>query len=278
MKIRAFITHKLAESYADCQDAFTIDSNTKSIAVSDGMSQSIFPHYWAQLLTDTFVHDKSCCCTDEQIATLQGKWQEYVNDYLEKEKASGNNPWMLENCMVSRYGAGATFCGIRLHNGHLEGLVLGDTSLLILSPDNKVEDFCKTPNDKFDNHPDFYDSFNKGKGTPLPINKRLNVGEKLLIVSDPIGELLYKRKIENKESEIIELLLKVMTHDEFCQLTETLRKREGMHNDDTTLVIIENDGEEDFRIEHQDSIKELISNESSQENLSEETEISLHTE
>ena len=43
MKIRAFITHKLREHYSECQDRFCINSDNHAIAVSDGMSQSVFP-------------------------------------------------------------------------------------------------------------------------------------------------------------------------------------------------------------------------------------------
>lgn len=47
MKIRAFITHKLSEHYSECQDRFCINRDNHAIAVSDGMSQSVFPDYWA---------------------------------------------------------------------------------------------------------------------------------------------------------------------------------------------------------------------------------------
>ena len=44
MKIRAFITHKKTEHFQDCQDRFCVNADTKSAAVSDGMSQSILGH------------------------------------------------------------------------------------------------------------------------------------------------------------------------------------------------------------------------------------------
>ena len=50
MDIRAFITHKKAETFSDCQDRFSINSDTKSVAVSDGMSQSFFQKIWAEIL------------------------------------------------------------------------------------------------------------------------------------------------------------------------------------------------------------------------------------
>ena len=56
MDIRAFITHKEAETFSDCQDRFSINSDTKSVAVSAGMSQSFSPNIWAEHLVDAFVN------------------------------------------------------------------------------------------------------------------------------------------------------------------------------------------------------------------------------
>lgn len=50
MEIRAFITHKKAESFSDCQDRFSINPDTKSVAVSDGMSQSFFKRFGRRFL------------------------------------------------------------------------------------------------------------------------------------------------------------------------------------------------------------------------------------
>ena len=58
MKIRAFITHKIKEEFADCQDRFSINPDTKSIAVSDGMGSTWQQKIWAQLLVETFTNSK----------------------------------------------------------------------------------------------------------------------------------------------------------------------------------------------------------------------------
>lgn len=258
MNIRAFITHKEAERYEDCQDAFTINCETKSIAVSDGMSQSIFPQYWAESLSDAFTRDESWNCTNEQIASLQQKWQMKANSYLKEEKEKGKNPWMLENCLNQKKGAGATFCGIRLFGDQFRGRVLGDTCLFVVSADNKIIEFYKTPKGDFDNHPDYFDSFGIGKGVSEPIDGSYIQGQKLMVVTDPIGELLYHKKQQGKEEEIISQILFINTHEEYCRMIDYLRKSEGMHNDDSTLVIVENDGEKDFNVIYKDDIRKLI--------------------
>lgn len=55
MKVKAFITHKKAEKYSDCQDSFAVNGENKAIAVSDGISQTIFSGIWSEILTDAFV-------------------------------------------------------------------------------------------------------------------------------------------------------------------------------------------------------------------------------
>ena len=141
MKVRAYITHKLEESNADCQDYFRLNSGKKKIAISDGVSQSIFSAKWAELLvkeyTDTDVDDIS-----ESIPKLQKKWQAYARQQLTELESIGQSTWMLENCLMESQGAGATFCGVHFDkDGSWDGYVLGDSCLLEVSNKNKILNF-----------------------------------------------------------------------------------------------------------------------------------------
>lgn len=258
MKIRAYITHKIKERDEDCQDAYSINEDNKSIAVSDGMSQSIFSGLWAKLITKSFADGLSWNGSEQQIHEVSETWQQEVNAKLQEEKEKGEDPWMLENLIKERKGAGATLCGIRFNGEEWKGIVLGDTSLVEINSEDEIERIQKTPDPEgeFDNHPDYFDSYEKGKGKPKEIKGRLKVKDKLLIVSDPIGELLFKKKQEGNASGIIRDFLKIDSHEAFCALVDDLRNTEKMHNDDSTIVIIENDdGSDKFQIIHQDDIK-----------------------
>ena len=70
MKIKAFITHKEAELFADCQDRFGINQDTKSISVSDGMGSTWQQKIWAQILVDTFINSTEWQPTIESIKPL----------------------------------------------------------------------------------------------------------------------------------------------------------------------------------------------------------------
>ena len=89
----------------------------------------------------------------------------------------------------------------------------------------------------------------------------LRKGDVLFVVSDPFSEL-FQKSLENKtEKQIIEKLLAVENQEDFCLLVGALRADYGMHNDDSTLVIVEYDGTKDFNIEQIAILDELIENE-----------------
>ena len=58
MRARGFVVPKACEQSSDCQDRFSINAETGSAAVCDGMSQSFFPKYWAEILAARYVADK----------------------------------------------------------------------------------------------------------------------------------------------------------------------------------------------------------------------------
>lgn len=257
MKIKAFIEHKLAEHYSDCQDFFYINAEERAVAVSDGMSQSIFPDLWAEELTTKFAKNKQWNASKEQIRASQDEWKKHVENFVKRKECEGKDPWMLKNSLIEKRGAGATFCGIRFNGKEWNGIVLGDTSLIEVGTDNRISNFCTTNQDGFGNHPDYFDSMTCGKGEPKKISGKLKKNCKLLIVTDPIAEFLWLMSKEGKEADYISQLLTLNSHDDFCVLVERWRKDEHMHNDDSTLVCIESNKKDKFEIIVQDSLKEL---------------------
>ena len=250
MKIRGYITHKLAEKDSDCQDYFRINSERKRVAISDGISQSIFPSEWAQLLVKFYVDNDVKDITDS-IQKLQCEWQQYAQNQLKQLEAEGLPTWLLENSLAERQGAGATFCGIEfVDNNKWEGQILGDSCLITVGADNSIIEICKSQEGEFGNHPEYFDSFDDGRGEIKCQDGILESSQKLLMVSDPFAELLYLKKKENKEKLYVEKLLQIQFYDDFLLLVDDWRKNENMHNDDSTLVIIEEDGVSDFSIDN----------------------------
>ena len=267
MDIRAFITHKKAEHFADCQDRFSISSDTKSVAIADGMSQSYQQKIWAKLLVDAYAQQIEWVPSLESVRKIAPQWRENVVQFIQKLKDNNAQQYLIimnENALASQKSAGATFVGIRFKGFEWTGDVLGD-SCLIEFVDNKITNiYTSQQGDDFDNHPDYFDSdpLKSGKGEPRQFDGTLDNSTILLMVSDPFSDFLNEKKKQGNEDEYVKALLSIGSHQEFEDLVANWRDNEGMHNDDSTLIIIKNDGSEDFHIHYEDNIDEMIQQES----------------
>ena len=276
MKVKAFITHKLAETFSDCQDRFSFNPDTKSIAVSDGMGSTWQQKIWAQLLVDAFTDSTDWFPTRETIKPLCISWRNKVIDYIEqlkKRPRTGHQQreikmldaliYRNERGLALGYSAGATFVGIRFEKNQWQGSVLGD-SCLIEWDGSKAKFHTSQDVEAFDSYPDYFDSdeTKEGKGTPKDISGILDNGNHLLLVSDPFSDFLLEHNKRGDIPEYINQLLKLNSHDDFEALVDEWRKK-GMHNDDTTLVVVEPDNSDDFSIDTNslDNINKLIDEE-----------------
>lgn len=264
MKIRAFITHKKAESFRDCQDRFSINRDTKSVAVSDGMSQSIFQKIWAELLVNEYTgntawHPHTFSDNQDAVKELCRKWRSQVNDLI-GAMPENNVRYRSERSLAEGRSAGATLVGVRFAGNKWNGDVLGDSCLLVVENNEIICFITSQDGDTFDNHPDYYDSHfeKKGRGKAIAIEGELRNGQTILLVSDPFSDFLKEHQLQHDEAAYIRELLQVDSHDAFEDLVRKWRDEYGMHNDDSTLIVIEPDGSEDFNIQARDDINQLI--------------------
>lgn len=261
MKIRAFITHKKCEKYADCQDRFFISRDKKSIAVSDGMSQSFFPDIWAELLSKHYAENS--LFTEKDIDMLAERWRGRVKEYIDKHRGEPDFSWRTESSFDEGRTAGATVCGVTFtDSGHWRGCVLGDSCIIKIKKNGTLQIYTSQQK-PFDCYPDYYDSkgFKFGKGKIASFDGELEKGSVLLLVSDPFAEF-----IDNHKDDFMGYLKQIMSlenHNDFCKLVERWRE-EGMHNDDSTLCVIEPGDSSEFKVEHEDNINVLIAKEGRQ--------------
>lgn len=264
MVIRAFITHKQAELFADCQDRFGVNPDTKSIAVSDGMGATWQQKIWAQLLVDTYISSPDWHPSKESIQHLCQAWRVKVTEFIQNLKdinAPINIIYRSERCLAEGRSAGATFVGIRFDENKWHGEVLGD-SCLIEWDGNEAKFNTSQDTDAFDSYPDYFDSDSskEGKGIPKPIAGTIKDGTILFLVSDPFSEFLLEHSKQGDIAKYIQSLLSLTSHDDFEALVDVWRK-EGMHNDDTTLVIVESDNSDALTIIHKDDIVKMVEEE-----------------
>ncbi len=262
MVIKAFIYHKRAEKYSDCQDCFGISSQNNRIAISDGMSQSIFPQWWAKILVDDYLENGHI---PQDIIPLQEKWQGMLIDEIQRraEESITNpkrDPWRLKNLLAEKSGAGATLCGLTLDGNEWTCECLGDSCVITINHDYTLNIYTSQVGE-FGNHPDYFDSFRIGRGEP--IRKNINRDVKcILMVTDPFAELF---QINENNEEFIksryEELLSLTNHESYSELVEKWRDEFGMHNDDSTLVLITDCVDRKFEIAYADCLDQLCQDE-----------------
>lgn len=262
MEIKAFITHKLDERYADCADSFAVNSDCKRIAVSDGVSQSFSPQDWSKLLVSAFA-DKAYTPkeSDAMLVNLQKMWHKIVLHNLKKLEEAGEVTWMMENCIEDKESAGATFCGVELQGDTFHLWVLGDSALVTVSPEFEYK-LYSTQDGEFDNRPDFLDSYGAHVGDFREYDiPKANLAY-ILLVTDPFSDLLHQCENNSTAKKILEKLINVQTHDEFCVVVDELRTDHSMHNDDSTFVSIKIDDCNEFNILNSTDIDSLMKQES----------------
>jgi hypothetical protein len=271
MIIRAFITHKKAEKYADCQDRFGVNIGTKSISVSDGMSQSWQQKIWAQLLVDTYTDSCEWLPSHDNIRQLCNLWRDKVIAYIKQLKQQSRENltqkeinildaliYRNERNLAEGRSAGATFVGVRFNKLNWSGLVLGDSCLIEWDGQKAIFHTSQLV-DSFDNRPDYFDSnpLSEGKGIPKNIRGSLSEKSVLLLVSDPFSDFLLEHNKQGDISNYIHSLLNIASHDDFETIVEDWRNN-GMHNDDATLVVVQDDNSEDLKIQTKDDINNFI--------------------
>ena len=254
MDIKAFIYHKRAEKYSDCQDCFGLNTQNNRIAVSDGMSQSIFPQWWAKILVDAFLETGKI--PYDNILPYQIQWQDRVRDEIAKQEAEGKNPWLLRDMFAERSGAGATICGFEWDNNGWTCQCLGDSCLIKIKEDYTIE-IITSQKGNFDSHPDYLDSFTEGRGEPVTVSGDFNL-KAILLVTDPFAELF---QIHQNDSEFISKRLNeicnLSEHESFISLVENWRNSFNLHNDDSTLIIITDLKQRPVNVAHEDGIEDL---------------------
>ncbi len=262
MILKAYIYHKRAERYSDCQDCFGINFQDNRIAVADGMSQSIYPQWWAKILVNYYLENGHI---PQNIIPLQEKWQlMLLSEIQRREKEAITNPkrdpWRLKNFFAEKSGAGATLCGLTLGNDMWTCECLGDSCVIVINHDYTLN-FYTSQVGEFGNHPDYFDSFGKGRG--IPIRKHFSRDVKaILIVTDPFAEVFQFN--ENNIAFIkarLEELTQLTTHESFTKLVERWRDEFGMHNDDSTLILISDCSNDNLEIAHTDDLERLLQDE-----------------
>jgi hypothetical protein len=255
---------KIKEKYSDCQDSYSLSTESTRVAISDGATQSFYSGLWSQILCDLYCswpNPISHSQWNEWNEFARAQWIDEVNIKLGELKESGKPSWIeCLNGIKLKKDAFATFIGISLDDLYLHGICIGDSCAILVritKEDPTKEACCEAPSiirifpglwqHSFDSRTTGLSSYNSDFHhlpeffrIPIPVEKN---DYRILLMTDALAH--YVIDMEGKGLSILSSLLSLSTQEEFAQYIDISREA-GLANDDTTLVVVEISDTADF--------------------------------
>lgn len=260
-RVTVFKTAKAGSRYEECEDALTVlprqepqsDVVEPLVAVvCDGASESMLARDWARLLArsvaDEVLRDPSLLADGAGFSqatkpSVDG-WGPWLEDYLATREADGNPvQWYHRDGLAK--GAFATVLAVAAVPGdecwHWSAAALGDTCLFQVRDDTLIAAFPVSEAAGFGLTPDLLGSRNHD--TEL-IAARAQVargiwqeGDDVYLVTDAVAAwCLTLREANRMPWPVLESLSADGDAEAFQAWVDSARARDGMRNDDTTLV------------------------------------------
>ncbi len=228
---------KRGNSEDEYEDAWAADPAAGRFAVGDGASESSFAGRWAQLLTEAFL-------AAPRPQDLPG-WLEGPRRRWSAEVMGLELPWFAE--MKREQGAFATLLGLGVlrptadRPGKWRAVAVGDSCLVRVRRGRRVQSFPIRKAVDFGNQPRLIGS----RGGPLPPPEHASgsflAGDRLFLMTDALAQwFLHTHERGGRPWEAVASVLSAKQPDEaFAGWIEELRDRDGMRNDDVTLLSLE---------------------------------------
>jgi hypothetical protein len=255
LRWQAFHTHKRGNAADEYEDAFAGNPTKGRFAVADGASESSFVATWAKLLAEGFV------------AAGRRPWREldWLGPARQRWAADVDPrplPWYAEE--KREQGAYATFLGIAFsktrrgasgrarprgawqrEGGIWCALAVGDSCLCRLRAGKLRQSFPLKQSSDFGNHPALLGSRGWPADTPPQGIRRARgkwrSGDRFLLLTDALAEWMLRRTEQNQQpaDDIDPLLGQFGAQDVFAAWVAERRDRQGLRNDDVTLLVVD---------------------------------------
>ncbi len=239
---KAFSLPKRGHTTAEYEDAFAGSPENGRFAVADGASESSFAGLWAKLLVEGFVHPGPR--TDGEKNWLELPQKRWAADVDPRSLA-----WFAEEKRAQ--GAFATFLGVSItrseksSGGRWRALAVGDSCLFHISKDQLVKSFPATSAGEFGNQPDLLCSRPMSDEVLARRQKlergKWHAGDRFFLMTDALAHwFLCRHKAAGKPWQVLAQKLAAPAPDAaLTALIDELRAKEGMRNDDVTLLTID---------------------------------------
>ena len=245
MQINSFITHKRGANVNSIQDSIAMDVEKGRFALSDGVSDSVLPEIWADILTHAYIsvddirqfppeglQELFLSQKDTYVSTLD-KEQRYIQKLIEKH-------WQT---------AAATFVGIELCEDVLSWQVIGVSCLFIMADGELLQ--CISSNEpytnddghliiKFDDYPHQIRSDGSLHGEWINGNRPFKKGY-ILMMSDAMSAWFVRQL--NQGNSPLDQLNAITDNNDFESFVEEQCRQGSLESDDESVIIIKVDTE-----------------------------------
>lgn len=234
MNIKVLQLHKRASiKFCNIQDKFNLSIENKCIALSDGTTQSFKSELWSKMLVDWFVKKPTF-----DLDILKNNFKNLATEFtaLDFEYSSNFAKASLEKAKKNKGGT-ATFIALHFINDFdIKVLNCGDSCLFILQ-ENKIISFPFKNLEELDDNHNF---INTSKLLEEEIENnyfkieeiKLEKNDILILATDAISRLIFRKP------ELIALILKCKTFDDFKILCETNWDNKELEEDDISIIVI----------------------------------------
>jgi hypothetical protein len=252
LQCRAFRVPKAGNSLDDYEDAYDFDAQAGRFAIADGASEASFAKQWAILLVEGFTpqplfhQGEAYDSLAAWLKPLQEAWHQGIN--------WDNLPYFAEE--KARAGAFATLLGVQFdfHHGsrHWHAVAVGDSCLFQVRGDCVLESFPLTRAAEFNYSPALlasvaarnkrlweeqrvrFQEIKDEKAQPPP---RWRKGDRFYLATDALAHWFLSRYEDNGEPW--KILDDLKDQAQFEEFVHQQRHAKSLHNDDTTLLIIQ---------------------------------------
>lgn len=249
-----------------CADSVALSDDKSRFAIADGVTQSYLPQFFSRALTKAFVERDDPAgqffTSPETAATFNKVITEWNDQCIaaEEEADEFTKSMYAERRHDYPYAA-STFAGVSIENEPIEriGIVsLGDSCIFII-PDGKgqkpimvtsmphtmTEDTSELWFDcSFGSRPHIINT--EGYLSTHPLTETYSPGSCwLLMMTDALSEWFVKHFKRNDESEVLKQLTALEDQQQFEDFVKSQRVGEIMNDDDTAIIIVRIEDEND---------------------------------
>lgn len=240
MQINSFITHKRGASVNSIQDSIAIDVEKGRFALSDGVSDSVLPEIWADILTHAYIS-----VDDIQQFPPEGLQQVFLSQKDTYVSTLDREQRYIQKLIEKHFQTGAaTFVGIELHKDVLSWQVIGDSCLFVMPDDEPLQCICSNPSHideegqlivEFDNFPHQIHSDGSMHGKWIKGNRPFKTGC-ILMMSDAMSAWFVRQL--NQGNSPLDQLNAITDNDDFESFVEEQCRQGSLESDDESVIII----------------------------------------